>query len=86
MDTKIKEQFELLGPPIDDSMDPLTLGMAIILLNRVCAEATAEEALDWIQKNYPAGTSNNWQLAREDHRKPVPCGENPKRTHFMFTC
>jgi hypothetical protein len=79
MTTETKPKIELIGPP---SRDP----MAILLLNRVCGECTPEEALTWIQTNHPAGTRNNWQLSTEEHRKPVPCVDNPKRTHYMFEC
>lgn len=79
MNTEIKQKFELMGPP---SKDPI----AILTLNRVCGEGTAEEAEQWIRTYHPAGTTANWSLSKEEHRKPVPCSDDPKRTHYMFQC
>lgn len=77
----IKEHpvFEVIGPGYDSAM-------AFLLLNRVCGDGTAEEAEAWIRKYHPAGTSGNWHLSNEDHRKPVVCGDDPNRTHYMFEC
>lgn len=79
MTTEPMPKIVLIGPP---SLSP----MAILCLNRVCGECTAEEALEWIQTNHPSGTTGNWQLSTEEHRKPVPCADDPKRTHYMFSC
>jgi len=57
------------------------------LLNaQVCSEETYDEALDWLCRNNPAGTSNNWSKDEREVVAPVQCEEYPKRKHFVFTC
>lgn len=53
---------------------------------QVCSEGTYDEALEWIQKNNPAGTSNNWSKNEEGAFAPVECADHPERTHYMFIC
>lgn len=57
------------------------------LLNaQVCSEGTWDEALEWLQKKNPAGTSNNWQKDDRAEVAPVKCKDHPERTHYIFTC
>ena len=78
--------FEVIGPGTKETDDPITLGLAYLLLTRVCGEGTPEEAEAWLRIHHPAGTTSNWHLSKEPHRQPVACGNDPKRTHFMFEC
>jgi hypothetical protein len=57
-----------------------------ILDAQVCSTGTYDEALDWIRKVNPAGTSNNWSKNTEGPFAPVRCAEHPDRTHYMFVC
>jgi hypothetical protein len=57
-----------------------------IFYAQVCAEATYDEALEWIRKNNPAGTMNNWQKKDDGDFTPIKCAEYPERTHYMFCC
>jgi len=81
----MKPRFELIGINVE-GLSPVAQEFAILTLNCVCGEGTAEEAEEWIRVNHPAGTTGNWHLATEDHQKPVPCDVDPKRTHYMFVC
>lgn len=57
------------------------------LLNaQVCSEGTYDEALAWIQKENPAGTSKNWSKNGEGAFAPITCKDHPERTHYMFIC
>jgi hypothetical protein len=53
---------------------------------RVCAEATYDEALDWLQRTNPAGTQNNWSKNGDGAFAPIVCADHPERTHYMFDC
>lgn len=64
---------------------------------QVCAvdDATDEEILDVCNKENPAGTTNGWMTVirnREDlvlldeRSLPVPCQDEPGRTHFLVSC
>jgi hypothetical protein len=53
---------------------------------QVCSEGTWDEALDWIQRVNPAGTSNNWKKDERAEVKPVQCAQYPERTHYIFIC
>ena len=57
-----------------------------LLLCRVCYEGSWDEALEWVRKNNPAGTSNDWSKAERKNQRPVRCADNPKRWHYMFQC
>lgn len=57
-----------------------------ILDAQVCSEGSYDEALEFIQSQNPAGTSNNWQKNGEGAFAPLKCADHPERTHYMFTC
>lgn len=57
------------------------------LLNiQVCSEGTLEEALEWVRRNHPAGTSNNWQKDDRPEAAPITCADDEGRTHYLFEC
>jgi len=57
------------------------------LLNiAVCSIGTIDEALEWVRKESPAGTTNNWCIDDGPAVAPVKCKEFPNRTHYIFTC
>ena len=60
------------------------------LLNcQVCSTGSEDEALAWVRKTWPAGTTNNWgKYDYSDHPNmaPVKCEKEPTRTHYMFVC
>lgn len=53
---------------------------------QVCSTQSLEEALDWVRRDSPAGTQNNWQVDDRKEVAPVKCAEYPERTHYVFTC
>lgn len=54
---------------------------------QVCSEGMYDEALEWVRKNYPAGTRNNWSKKEKDPKlAPITCESYPTRTHYIFTC
>jgi hypothetical protein len=53
---------------------------------QVCSAGTWDEAEQWIRTTNPAGTTNNWSKYEGETFKPVPCSDNPNRTHYMFEC
>lgn len=53
---------------------------------RVCSTGTYDEALEWIRKENPAGTQNNWQKHEDGKFAPIKCADDPERTHYMFIC
>lgn len=53
---------------------------------QVCAEASYEEALQWIRTENPAGTTGNWHKNEGGNFAPVACASHPERTHYMFIC
>lgn len=57
-----------------------------LLCAQVCSEGSEEEALDWLRRENPAGTSNNWQHSNEEGHAPAKCEKYPERTHYMFIC
>lgn len=67
-------------------MDKHILTYNGILDAQVCSEGTYDEALEFIQRQNPAGTSNNWQKNGEGAFAPAKCADHPERTHYMFIC
>jgi hypothetical protein len=67
-------------------MEKFILTKNSLLDAQVCAEATYDEALEWIRVYNPAGTSNNWGKNGEGNFAPVKCADHPERTHYMFIC
>lgn len=57
-----------------------------VLCAQVCSDGSYDETLEWIRKNNPAGTENNWGKAYRDGQEPVKCADNPEHTHFIFSC
>lgn len=54
---------------------------------RVCSTGTWDEALEWVRRRYPAGTSHNWQKKTEPEAAlPIQCDDDPEKTHYMFIC
>jgi len=53
---------------------------------QVCAEATYDEALEWLRATNPAGTENNWLKNGNGAFAPIACADHPERTHYMFNC
>lgn len=60
-------------------------GMGIFNI-QVCSEGTEDEALEWVRKNSPAGTTNNWQKQDNEKLKPADCPETGGRKHYLFVC
>jgi hypothetical protein len=57
-----------------------------MLQAQVCGDGSWDEALEWIRLHHPAGTEANWQKDERPEVVPVICGQNPKRTHYIFVC
>jgi hypothetical protein len=57
-----------------------------ILQIQVCSEGHIKEALDWVRKESPAGTENNWMVDDNPRATPVKCEKYPERTHYLFCC
>jgi len=53
---------------------------------RVCSAGSYDEALEFLQRESPAGTANNWQKHDEGSFAPMKCKSHPERTHYMFQC
>lgn len=53
---------------------------------QVCSAGTYDEALEYLRRTSPAGTENNWQKNEEGSFAPLPCADDPGRTHYMFIC
>jgi hypothetical protein len=56
---------------------------------QVCAvnDATEEEILKVANRQNPAGTTLGWAyIMRGDRFNPVPCDDNPGRTHYILAC
>lgn len=53
---------------------------------QVCSTGTYDEALEWLRRTNPAGTTSNWGKHEEGAFAPVKCADDPERTHYMFTC
>jgi hypothetical protein len=68
------------------TMEKYMLTIIGMLSAQVCSEGTWDEALAWIRRYNPAGTSNNWCKDTREEVKPVPCEKYPERTHYLFTC
>lgn len=76
----------------------VTRSMVGICHMQVCAksDATDEEILAVCNKENISGTRNGWALVIRDNyesnfwpadkMKPVPCQDDPTRTHFMVGC
>jgi hypothetical protein len=75
------ERFVPIGLPEGSN------GIAALLNCGVCAApgVTYEEALGYVRRTNPAGTSNNW-VAIEDGPNTVDCPDVPGRKHYVFTC
>ena len=69
-----------------NTMEKHLLTKTTLLNAQVCSEGTWDEALAWIQRTNPAGTSNNWQKDGRPEVKPVQCADYPERTHYIFKC
>jgi hypothetical protein len=57
-----------------------------MLQAQVCSDGTWDEALEWLRKTNPSGTSNNWQKDERACVAPVVCASNPDRHHYVFDC
>jgi hypothetical protein len=53
---------------------------------RVCSSGTWDEALQWLRRENPAGTTGNWVKKEQENCAPVKCANNSEMTHYMFTC
>lgn len=53
---------------------------------QACSKLSKEDTVKWVQRNSPAGTTNNWNLSTEESQKPVKCNKYPDRTHYTFQC
>lgn len=51
---------------------------------------TDEQAIEFANKAYPAGTTNGWQIVREGSKwlagdpERVPCEEDPDNVHILM--
>ena len=57
-----------------------------LLSTQVCSESSFEDALDWLCRENPAGTTNNWSKDERKEVAPVQCEKFPTRKHYIFTC
>lgn len=67
----------------------VTRQMVGICHMQVCAvnDATNDEILSVCRRENLAGTENNWaDVIREGEGAPVPCDDDPERTHFLVVC
>lgn len=71
----------------------VTIPMIGICFMQVCANknATDEEILEVANRENPSGTRNGWtEVARENYEdetmRPVICGDNKNRKHFILIC
>jgi hypothetical protein len=53
---------------------------------QVCSTGSSDDALEWLEANWPAGTRNGWSKAEGDAYAPVKCAALTDRTHYMFHC
>jgi hypothetical protein len=54
------------------------------LLNcQVCSDLSEDEALEWVKKAMPAGTSGNW--GRSDVGA-IDCANGNGRKHYVYQC
>lgn len=56
---------------------------------RVCSTGTWDEAEEWLRRNHPAGTQNNWRKNEDGGEAfaPVACADSPDtHKHYMFVC
>lgn len=51
---------------------------------QVCSKLSEKETLEWLRKNSPAGTVNNWGL--QNDISPVQCVNDPEKMHYIFNC
>lgn len=57
------------------------------LLNcQVCSDLSEEEALEWVKKVMPAGTSLNWCLTHDPKIEAVNCANGGGRKHYVYVC
>lgn len=58
-----------------------------LLYAQVCSDGTWDETLEWIRRENPAGTENNWSKDESPAGAAVPCANNPTtHKHYMFEC
>jgi hypothetical protein len=64
-----------------------------ICFMQVCAvsDATDKEILGVANSENPSGTTNGWsEVAREDYEderfRPITCGDDENRKHFILIC
>lgn len=68
------------------TLEPHILTHMKLLSAQVCSTGTEDEALEWLQRTNPAGTTNNWQKEDRPEAAPIHCEKYPERTHYLFTC
>lgn len=74
----------LVDRPIKD--ENCEIIQSSLLCIQVCSKLTEEETLEWVRKNSPAGTENNWGLSSEKEHMPIQCVNNSDKKHYMFVC
>lgn len=54
----------------------------------ICSTGTEDEAYAWARVNVMCGTTRGWQKIEEpaEDEKPIPCGVEEGRTHYLFVC
>ena len=67
-------------------MDKHVITKMGLLNSQVCSEGAIDEALEWLKKESPAGTQNNWQIDERPEVAPVVCESHPERKHYIFVC
>lgn len=52
-----------------------------------CNDASEAEILEVANRDNPAGTSQGWtSIERDGVQAPVPCKDEPDRTHYLLAC
>jgi len=67
----------------DENSEVINMGIFGV---QVCSKLDREEALAWVRKASPAGTTNNWSISGEENHNAIPCSEGGGRFHYVFIC
>ena len=70
--TKADHDFEVLKMTIFDLI--------------VCSPLPQDKIGAQVNRYFPAGTTNGWQLETEGNKAPVACHVGDGCVHFMFSC
>ena len=74
---------------MDDRKVIVTKPVVGIFYMQVCVKngTPDSEILYEANRQNPSGTSNGWmEIIKEDPGKPVVCGDDDSRTHYLLAC